>query len=1551
MPPKKDAKKKSKKSTTAPPSPLHQTQVDSDAQSAPPAKKRVIESHQAADQPDAGHLDALIGPPLTENTPPQTSAPRPVAVPVVNSSWLDISQRVGEATERARNHYHNGASVAARYANIDSVREFLTASSNARADTGGASSSSHNTMRSQAQDRSLIDDMLAASNNALAAAATQKSRAKPGSIGAVLDDRTKVTTIEDFASRILGMTSLTALADEMLRDPFVVEGLSMREPNPDWTALERERAALLQRREDLVREQRVFIDGRNVLVRPESTVAEDRTRERLRIELMEIGPLDSVELLKPASEVRALNERWRELLGQALVTIYAQYRDKTSAALVGALGPLADREDSQNLAALYLQRVVTPVFDEYLERLRSATYEDMPLTLETLKDYFYRFMNIALRATLRDKATRGEDELKAVRERAEHDVATNVAEALEADAQRWRDSIRGEDDDESSESELFDDTGVDTRTMSSAEREQNIVTSYLRQALYIYATPIYIEWFDRWLVEVITASGADVDEASIATLRRSVQAMVTGRENTYLERNRVRSLPRYEPQRERLVVMNYARLINNKVAQRRIDTLIQQDDASALRNAIDYALVGATPATDDPDSIQLPIEVLLYPRADRFEILQAALSAQEAEVERAYQSGLRNYELMGDDDDVEDLAALDTARTAAIDDARARSETLREQLRFYSPRESDNVKEHGPRDEAADGFSPFDLSYPLDITRTRRQLNEANRLVASLDAQYDANAIHERADELRSLLSYGYAEQLIMRDIMRIDYTLQHLAQPERDAPLQIDRSLASARPLELTARVRLRDEILLASQSPSADMLDDRIANIQSRLEDSRWRVRWYFKARYGDQAGVEQLVYTELLPVGATGARYLRASLPGNPLQMAGLYWAVFDLPAAESADDELARRPAVSVRSRFTGSVRVMAHCRRTGQLFEVGAEYHGQAQWVEWPRDKLTREVSEEWLVQVTRGDASLRELYRQRAANAAVEGREVAQLYLPPWGTEDEANLLRAFSSLQPSEFTFNGIFSRAVERIGADVIFNFRRILANKTTPIELVRVITPFVNKTPVAIFAALADAAIPRPGSEDFKEAVRYLQLRGPEQAAHGADSDKTIGNGATRIDLLPLDLSKVDISETEMRSRVEALVALFQRVSAVPTTEAPALYPGEAEFFDPEALPVEAVRRLGKDYKRGVEQMPLATLLLALQLLSSVTLTWRERRFLLVMQRRFEEFARDYRARMRRELRYSQIMQDQPWSVHARRPLSYDNDRSRPVQDGDDAPALMSAAIEAEIDRRLSGMTAEAIKNQLGRRQYSIGDRYTDIGYRSTADMRSGQDSYENQRERQLAATFLVDVDLKREFEELVDRRLVRTGLLTVEKEFTTVRPAGREVDSRSFYPVDVVRHNPAGDAARRAAMANRGGRATWVGACSYRTDQPDIYRVAIDETRGAAIEQRGSTPLGKGYDFDGLHEYIVATVRQYTSVVRETATDGMTAQARERVKARLKQRLLDLELIYNFLAFVAHPLSGSLFVRADDIVHLLDGERPVLFQRIAATALSGGSVSLA
>jgi hypothetical protein len=194
------------------------------------------------------------------------------------------------------------------------------------------------------------------------------------------------------------------------------------------------------------------------------------------------------------------------------------------------------------------------------------------------------------------------------------------------------------------------------------------------------------------------------------------------------------------------------------------------------------------------------------------------------------------------------------------------------------------------------------------------------------------------------------------------------------------------------------------------------------------------------------------------------------------------------------------------------------------------------------------------------------------------------------------------------------------------------------------------------------------------------------------------------------------------------------------------------------------------------------------------------------------------------------------------------------------------------------------------------------------------------------------FLQDNDLCREYQETI-QTLVRAGLLVpnvaAATRYMTVRH--NPYITTEWQVAALQTQNDYTTDERSGALSHLASHRTdWMGMHSYTTNQPDFCQIVIDPERGAAVNARGSMPVNKGYDFRGLYGALVASARAYTQIVQGERDRELTRAERANALERLETRMQRLELTFNFLAFVAPPLSGRVFMPIEAILLVIDDQ---------------------
>ena len=680
-----------------------------------------------------------------------------------------------------------------------------------------------------ASDVSRIDALLTQRANARAA-----EPARGSSMSALLADENvrESRTLEQFVEQALSVTNVDRLPDEVYERPFVLDGLSMRVQNPKYDLWNAERASLRQDLEQLRRERRELGDRRAAL---QGALADEREAQlrALRARAETLVPSGAATLLKPAGEVRRINEHYREILGSALTQLFVDVRATTARSYIEAVGAVGE-ENAPTAVGFYMQRVAAPIFDDELARLSSVTFEDMPLTRELLDNYLERFLNAAL-------------------------------EQLLADAP--------------SVDQLF---GTSANALTPDQRTRALEVGYLRRALQLYASQRYMQVFERWQTLVrqdARESGADEERinGALDKLRDAVRQLAEQR----AQPERPLPLESAAPSRD-VVAANYRAMVRKRLALQRSDSLVDFAENDALLQAFRRIF-----ANEQLDEFAVPEELLVAPRNDRFQLLERARNEALRQIERAFPDIDAVDEFAAGDDAAERRAQL-SALAQRRSDLRAlvdeKNDKLEKRILFYSPRKESVA--HAPDDARAGNFSPLDLAYPLDVDRTRAQLRDLALSTPFLQSQFDANGEHERANELRAALSTRYAEHLLEREIMRIEHMLENHASKTIDAARHVERRVHDTRPLVLSVELRLRDELRLSERAPTPEMADERAAQARESLVGESVTVRWYRRAPDGTSS--------ELLRTTELAAGELRSSLVrhNSGRWLAGAYFAEADI-----------------------------------------------------------------------------------------------------------------------------------------------------------------------------------------------------------------------------------------------------------------------------------------------------------------------------------------------------------------------------------------------------------------------------------------------------------------------------------------------------------------------------------------------------------------------------------------------------------------------------------------------------------------------------------
>lgn len=1523
-------------------------------------------------QPSTERAEELLGP----APPAPTQNPRDVQAAIAHAekARVEFDARVEKAQRRGKNVYYNTAQVTERYGRKNALSEFIRASTGqqqhqatvAAAATpkktvptgvkGAVSGDEASTMR--------IDELITSQENNRAADELNTIRVVLADTNSRrLQTDMRPPTIDEFVERLNMAASGAAIGDidnRLFERPYQVVGLSQSVPNPDWEQMLVDRQALVARRTSLMQERRALSNARQYMgaegsdsLGPGSMYELRRNEARKRV--LQYEPLEGVPLLKPDSQVAAINLRWRTRLLTVLKQENDRYLLATSAYLRSTVA--AENGTMAGLPALYLLFVVNPVFDRYVAQIRSTTYEDMPLTAEMLEEYLYDFLNYLYAMTLpqlRDDPPSGAPAVtvQSLRDpEKESSVIQRKQQLRSLIGLNERDRRPGERD--------VEETVLPSRpaplgpgvTDALPERDEmprdaeiDMNAEYLRQALNIHASQAFIGWLRVWLAEARRANEAsaaddktfDDNEAKLLIIERRVRNMVREREEAEVRRNsaRGRVLPRYVPQSEAMITESFAMLLRNEVAFARAKSIAAQD-ALWLDLLVDFI----TEKTNVPPNI----DMCTHPRMDLIMLLARAKELAIGQARALFANDADTYAKVVE---LIDERTLDLSNTILL----------------YAPRVQGYVYyDHAPLDAASSPdptatdhwWSPYNLAYPLAVDATERQGAQLQTFVLTHTDNFDAEAIHRRANELRSMLSFDYAERLVLRAIAEINYYLEKVMVPEIEVALQRQISIDVKQAITLAASLELRPELEMGRRLPNATR-DSRIDEFFDALGAVSNEVTWLHTPYYGLRAGRETVVFKETLPRGRLTSTYTFYAT-GKVVENDRALTSADDVLGDEvelkyhATNESIGGTYRVEFRalttngavykSLFHASLRVTARCKRDAVEFEIGSHrQHGECQWRENARDAPLLQVVDEWRVMVMHGQAAFQDLLARRRHETELRkatGYDY-ELFLPPWGAEDEQSLLRTFRSAQSDDcferqFNYYEITRRVVARLAGQM----RRLLNMGLVELRALNVTEPNEQQAKLLLqtyFEALAASSsnnmalfsILVAGMRASEPMIRAVHMSAARHSADGGwsspDRVVNIENGPTGKN--DIDATLQHLTSTLLNTAHSTEAPRIQRLVVIESTYAPPL--------PDSALPlrVRKIKVLEPGSIKSVEAMPLATMLNAMYLPTVwPNLTWREQRFYNKLSSRFDAFAEDFRFVERRRLYYGGLLRNDKTLDFAPMPVSNDNVIKTPFN-REPEPTPLQREIEEAVDKKLADMIPAAVQESPA--WYEV-HRIIDSSVMRRPEVDFGVAGNFDATVDKAKAEFLQDADLCREYDERV-QNLIRAGLVVPNRSvFTrnitvldnaTVPLAWRVAALQT--QVDYTT-----DESGREVTAMASHRQDWVGKHSYVTNQPEFAQLLVDPKRGAAINVRGSAPVNKGYDFDGLYELMLDTARQYTNIVQGGHPEVQGAGAIARAMRKLEVRMQRLELTYNFLAFISPPLTG-MYLSADMILNIIDDQ---------------------
>jgi hypothetical protein len=995
----------------------------------------------------------------------------------------------------------------------------------------------------------------------------QKRRAfLVGSAGTAVDEQ--MMSLADLVAQTRGMyTGGDGVGTALLAAPYQVNGLSQDVPNEQYALLQIRRQRIETRLEQ-VRAQHSRLCGAAAslpacaLDEPSSVAnALDRQRRALALQRQEAllcggssGGGSPLPLLKPLGEARALNAYWRNLLGGEIASLLGDYTATTEAALVRAGQPAAIADASTRALVV---RVVEPVLQSYVSELQRSTYEDMPHTRELLRGYLRTLLDLVLEAETQRvsaaNAARGDDdddddddddqiELPAGAEsfdverlgRAYHFVLDRAAARLLVAAA------------------AEDGRGADA--LESGPREQAIAeVAYLQETLVLHAND---EDFGEWLGEWRSEAGrfAALPD-NVADLVSELCVRVV---KNLLDEARRRAAARREcgsgagtggdfavqpvALDEAQVREYYRNLMRADVAHFRARSIVDAGDqlagvlARALAVATRLPSAAAAEARESLDQL-VPPALLVVQRSDRFVVL----AAQRRQLERS--------------------ATVDE-RAKIV----ARERALRALLLEWAI--------EAPPAAPAAPLDTLELCSVVDATAAARSLPALFSAVQLDGERFNAQAAHERANVLREMVSYVYAERLLQREAVRLVQALEEMAQPTRPAALVVDLDIDDlGTPVLFEATAALRDELVVGRRvwgGNSVELVRE-INRAERQLSSSRITVTWFHRRTDGTEVVVRG---PEDLAAGTRTSRLQLVSDSTSTLELAGWYRAEFTItrpaPPQGAGGAAAPAQPALTVASRFVARVRITAVCARDCVRYEVG-DSSAVCQW-------RGADVQE-----------NLSEQLERRAAYAVLMGHDEAKVranlakqakllrsplrYVPPWGSDSDSDVQRTLEQYNGLRGSQNGTemrerfrYQHIVSSIVARLALGVRNTVAANRLGGNADAVLAELIAKrSDWAVFALLVDKSTierrARPNDQ-----VESLWDRIREEAARGKflddESERGIGDGAALSDRFLSDEPELHFS-------------------------APSLATQETLLLD----------RLRFDSATGIEHTPIASVLLAL------------------------------------------------------------------------------------------------------------------------------------------------------------------------------------------------------------------------------------------------------------------------------------------------------------------------------------------------------------------
>jgi hypothetical protein len=795
------------------------------------------------------------------------------------------------------------------------------------------------------------------------------------------------------------------LGDDEEKAPFVVRGLSRRVPNDAYLAIQKERRMLMAQLGFVQRQRQALIEYNYMMAMGFDHYTHEmqlRVAEEYRRALSVFSPPRAITLLKPASEVRRLNTMWRTDLGETLISLALSYTSQTRDAMKWNV---AERDA---IATQLVARVVQPVLERRAAMLGTATFEDMPTTREQLRNYFGQYATTLL---LR--------------------LATTQLQLAPAPAE------------EVARVDFLDEA---LRAPLGVDQESAVEIAYVVNIVALHANREYRAWFVDWqrvaqneetlrpllaperglveqVGEAIDRLIANADDEARAD---AVHSSVPGQPVFY----RLTYAPRLDE-----VLAGYRQLVNNEIALARNEAVVEKE--KELVEALDNLLVAPAIGVED-----FPAELLQTPTADMYAYLDRQTTRAEAVL-----SGGTNVQ------SAEGAAALARIRdnklaieTAIASVAGPRSRPIGPHaandvdptLRYADPNK-DNMRLFGALntrapENVADEWTSFDLTYPLDRRACKNAIPSLKVLVRNANDRYDAEQLHERANNLRAELDHNYADRVLQRDIAQLTYALEHVLSAEHDEALVVERLASDQARLELGIEIALAPQIEMRVRTTSVQNLSaDDLAALRRR-NAGNFEVRWFRLSREAN-VGEQEVRRTTLAP-GMT-RDVLELYEPDNA--NGGSFGLARALEVAGRYRVEVRDIDTNAVyRSLYEATIIVLARCPRDQKLFEPRSEraVFGECQWHEHAATDAHERFVEELRTLVQEGPESHQALVLQRTETEKFARRFgiAPSLFLPPWGTSDAVNLTviaRETDIDRDKRFSLAAVVQRFVKRFAA----------------------------------------------------------------------------------------------------------------------------------------------------------------------------------------------------------------------------------------------------------------------------------------------------------------------------------------------------------------------------------------------------------------------------------------------------------------------------------------------------------------------------------------